>query len=169
MKLKSLHPQKHFLKFLSLAILVLGASVGVILATQKSTVFDESEARICECDQYNGCGVNYHCSNQTCGTCVSNTNPIPNKTSNPAPSGGTKPKYKCGDTAFCSSLNRNCPYGCPSQEIYGQLIPICQCGWGTKPTPVGCHDTDSYSCSGRCPNGTTCDRGDASDPCSCLY
>ena len=44
MKLKSLHPQKHFFKFISLVLLVLGASVGVILTTQKQTVFDESRA-----------------------------------------------------------------------------------------------------------------------------
>jgi hypothetical protein len=44
MRSKPLHSKNTFIKFLSLAILVLGASVGVILATQKSTVFDESEA-----------------------------------------------------------------------------------------------------------------------------
>jgi hypothetical protein len=44
MRIKSLHSKKSFWKFVFLVILVLGGSVSVILATQKSTVFDESEA-----------------------------------------------------------------------------------------------------------------------------
>lgn len=44
MKFISLYPKKDFLKFLSLIIIVLGTSVGAILATQKEAVFDESQA-----------------------------------------------------------------------------------------------------------------------------
>lgn len=46
MKLKQLHPRKSFLKFLSLAILVLGASVGVVLATQKDPLLFGSKASV---------------------------------------------------------------------------------------------------------------------------
>ena len=59
MRIKALHPQKHFLKFISLVILVLGASVGIVLATQKQAVFDESMAGAgCTCNSSSDLGGN---------------------------------------------------------------------------------------------------------------
>lgn len=60
MKFHALHPKKNFLGFLSLAILVLAGSVGVILATQKQ-IFDEPSA-----DSGCGCAHLEQLGNQNC-------------------------------------------------------------------------------------------------------
>ncbi len=59
MKFKTLHPKKDFLKFFSLLVLVLGTSVGVILATQKTAVNFYSEAGSCA-------GVGRQCMTRSC-------------------------------------------------------------------------------------------------------
>lgn len=79
MKIKSLNPKNDFLKFLSLAILVLGASLGVVLMTRQDKLLLNSKAA--QCDPRDGggfcknnirtyCGDNGRWITQNCGSKV---------------------------------------------------------------------------------------------------
>ena len=106
MKLRPMHTKSNYFRFLSLLILVLGASVGVVLATQKQ-VFDEPQAADkFTCELSDGCTIN-NLGSEVCGS--------------------NNWKYKCvyryGRYFFtksynCESINKKC-------DVVTQDGPIC--------------------------------------------
>lgn len=114
MKIRALHPKKNFLNFLVLSLLVIGGSVGVVLATQKNT-FDESQAAIV-CTQ-----VGFKtCINNSLYVCAGSSQPYYYKFVQDCSSvesgfcriGGKSPSDPAQCATTVSSWTCNSPYSC---------------------------------------------------------
>lgn len=142
MKFKSLHSKNNFLKFLSLSLLVIAGSVGVVLSTQKQ-IFDESEAGE-QCT-----------SSETCYSAIDgNTICIGNVVHICTPKFGRysyRPFKKCSQGYVCTTINNNrrCEADCVidhSNDCNIEGITRCNAGWVERCID-GVYKPDQY-----CPN-----------------